>query len=167
MGNSVKTRRAIHEDVPVMAEMIRELGWFPHINEESPAATARRVLLHLELCDADDSHTVLVAEDEQGHGIGYISVHWLPYLMLPGPEGYISELFIYEGARGKGAGTALIKDITELAIAKGCSRLMLVAHRDHPSYERGFYKKLGFKEQPDMAEMVLHLSGSESITAYL
>lgn len=167
MGNSVRTRKAVHEDVPIMAKAIRELGWFPHINEESPMATERRVLLHLELCDADDSHTVLVAEDEDGRGVGYISVHWLPYLMLPGPEGYISELFIYESARGKGAGTALMKDIIELAKTKGCSRLMLIAHRDRPSFESGFYEKFGFKEKPDMAEMVLHLSGPDSIEAYL
>ncbi|MBU1669941.1 MAG: GNAT family N-acetyltransferase [Actinobacteria bacterium] len=158
--SKVTVRSAKHEDVGVIAEIIRKLGWFKHVNEESPAATERRVLLHLELCDADDSHTVLVAEDEEGVVSGYISVHWLPYLMLAGPEGYISELFVHEDARGKGVGTALINDIKEYGITKGCSRLMTLNGRDRPSYEREFYTALGFEERSQMAMMVLSLKES-------
>lgn len=155
--SGVKARRAEQEDVPVIAEIIRKLGWFPYVNNESPSATERRVLLHLELCDADESHTVLVAEDEEGNVAGYISVHWLPYLLLSGPEGYISELFVRGDARGKGVGTALVNDIKELAVAKGSSRLMLLNNRDRPSYERDFYALLGFEERPEMANWILPL----------
>ena len=156
----ITVRQARHEDVPVIAEIVRKLGWFPHVNNEQTSATERRVLLHLELCDADDSHTVLVAEDEEGKVAGYISVHWLPYLMLAGPEGYISELFVHEDARGKGVGTALVKDIEEFAITRGCSRLMVLNGRDRPSYEREFYNELGFEERADMANLVLKLKES-------
>ncbi len=156
----ITVRKAEQEDVPVIAEIIRKLGWFPHAENESPLATQRRVLLHLELCDADDSHTVLVAEDDEGKVAGYVSVHWLPYLMLSGPEGYVSELFVSEDARGKGVGTELMNDVREFAITKGCSRLMLLNGRDRPSYERDFYAQLGFEERPEMANLVLPLNDS-------
>jgi GNAT superfamily N-acetyltransferase len=155
--SNVVVRMAQQEDVPIIAEIIRKLGWFPYVGEESPAATERRVLLHLELCDADDSHTVLVAEDEGGTVAGYISVHWLPYLMLAGPEGYLSELFVREDLRGKGVGGALIENIRELAIIKGCSRLMLLNNRERASYEREFYARHGFVERPEMTNWVLTL----------
>lgn len=155
--SSIKVRGAQQEDVPVIAEIIRTLGWFPYVDSESTLATERRVLLHLELCDADDSHTVLVAEDEEGKVAGYISVHWLPYLMLAGPEGYISELFVSEDARGKGVGTALVNDIKDFAVAKGCSRMMLLNSRERSSYEREFYAHLGFEERPEMANWILSL----------
>jgi len=155
--SKIDVRGAKHEDVPVIAEIIRKLGWFPYVDKESLMATERRVLLHLELCDADDSHTVLVAEDEDGRVAGYISVHWLPYLLLEGPEGYVSELFVREEARGKGVGTALVEHIKEFAIAKGCSRLMLLNSRERGSYERDFYGSLGFEERPEIANWILPL----------
>jgi len=158
--SGVTVRMAEHEDVLVIAQIIRKLGWFPHAESESELATERRVLLQLELCDADDSHTVLVAEDEQGEVAGYVSVHWLPYLLLDGPEGFVSELFVRDEARGKGVGTALMNDVSELAAVRGCSRLMLLNGRDRPSYERDFYERLGFEERPEMANMVLPLGGS-------
>jgi len=153
----IRVRRAEHEDVPVIADIIRRLGWFPYVDKESPSATERRVLLHLELCDADESHTVLVAEDEEGKAVGYISVHWLPYLLLSGPEGYVSEVFVEEEARGKGVGAALIDDVKEYALAKNCSRLMLLNNRERPSYEMDFYTRLGFVERPEMANLVMPL----------
>ena len=153
----ITVRRAQQEDVPVIAEIIRKLGWFPYVDKESPSATERRVLLHMELADADDSHTVLVAEDEDGAVSGYISVHWLPYLLLEGPEGYVSELFVREEARGKGVGTALMNDIKELAMTKGCSRLMLLNNRERDSYERNFYGQIGFQERPEVTNWVLPL----------
>jgi len=148
----------VHEDVPVIADIIRKLGWFPYVDKESPQATELRVRLHLELCDADDSHTVLVGEDEEGNASGYISVHWLPYLLLEGPEGYVSEVFVREEARGKGVGKALMNDVKELAEVKGCSRLMLLSERDRSEAEDKFYADLGFQERPGTESMILPLS---------
>jgi len=156
----ITVRYAKHEDVPVIADIIHKLDWFTFLENESPTATEQRVLLHLELCDADDSHTVLVAEDEEGKVAGYVSVHWLPYLMLPGPEGYISELFVREDARSKGIGKALMDDVKEFALAKGCSRLMLLNNRERVSYEKDFYTRLGFEERPQMANLVMPLKGA-------
>jgi ribosomal protein S18 acetylase RimI-like enzyme len=153
----ITVRRAQHEDVAIITDIIRKLGWFPHVENESPSATEMRVLLHLELADADDSHTVLVATDEEEGVAGYISVHWLPYLMLAGPEGYVSELFVREDSRGKGVGTILMNDVKELAIAKGCSRLMLLNRRDSTSSESEFYEHLGFEERPEIANLILPL----------
>lgn len=155
---AVTIRKALHEDVPVIAKILRELGWFPYIDKESETATELRIRLHLELADADDSHTVLVAEDEEIGVAGYISVHWLPYLLLSGPEGFVSEIFVREEARGKGVGTALMNDVRELAVAKRCSRLSLLSNRERGPREKDFYLRFGFEERPEMANMVLQFA---------
>ena len=36
--------------------------------------------------------------------VAYAAVHWLPYLILRGPEGFVSELFVDQAARGQGVG---------------------------------------------------------------
>ena len=74
--------------------------------------------------------SIYVAEAEAGDLLGYVSVHWLPYLFLPGPEGFVSELFIRKTARGQGVGTQLLQTVQTEAEQRGCSRLSLLNNRD-------------------------------------
>jgi GNAT superfamily N-acetyltransferase len=150
-------RPASVADVRAIAQILREVGWFANINEESPAATEARLTHHLELCNADESHTVLVAENQNGEVIAYVAVHWLPHLMLAGPEGYVSELFVRERDRDKGVGRQLLETVKKLAEQRECVRLMLVNGRHRPSYEKGFYQKSGWRERPEMANFILPL----------
>ncbi len=92
--------------------------------------------------------------------MGYAAVHWLPYLFMPGPEGFVSELFIDDEARGQGIGTKLLESVKQEAQARGCTRLSLINLRDRESYQRGFYAKLGWQERPDAANFILRLKQS-------
>lgn len=149
-------RKAQLQDAAEIARVVRDVGWFAHINVEAPEATIERIGQLLALCIADDSHAVYVAEIEE-LVVGYVAVHWLPYLMMRGPEGFISELFISEAARGQGIGTQLLKVIEDEARARGCSRLGLLNGRVRDSYQREFYKKNGWIERDDMVSFVLRL----------
>ncbi|HYF65308.1 MAG TPA: GNAT family N-acetyltransferase, partial [Herpetosiphonaceae bacterium] len=108
----------------------------------------------LDRCLAADSHTVLIAETSGGGLIGFVAVHWLPYLCMRGPEGFISELFIAESARGQGSGTRLLDAVVALARERGCSRLHLMNHRSRESYQRDFYRKTGWIERAEAADFV-------------
>ena len=156
---SVSIRPATQADVGAIASILRGLDWFIHFEQESVDETKARISQHLALCQADDSHTVLVAEhtdeNEESAVLGYVAAHWLPYLMLTGPEGYVSELFLHEAARGKGIGRRLLEEIKNQARVRGCSRLALVNMRQRPSYQRGFYRKLGWKEREQAAHFIL------------
>jgi len=150
-------RKAQPQDTAGIASVVRDVGWFAHINAEAPEATIERIGRHLALCLADDSHSVSVAKIADVV-VGYVAVHWLPYLMMRGPEGFISELFISEAARGRGIGTQLLKIIEEEARTRGCSRLGLLNSRVRDSYGREFYKKNGWIERDDMVSFVLRLN---------
>ncbi len=151
----VTIRPVIAEDAAAIEAIFRELGWFPHIDAELPADTQARISRHIALCLADKSHTVLVAETSTHEVVGYISVHWLPYLMLAGPEGFISELFVKESERGKGIGHKLLDAAKERAMERGCGRLQLMTGKNRASYE--IYQKLGWKERPEIADFILPL----------
>jgi GNAT superfamily N-acetyltransferase len=75
-------------------------------------------------------------------------------LLLSGPEGYVSELFVAEAARGRGVGTRLIEAIESLARQRGCARLMLLNVRERESYQRGFYTTRGWHERLNVANFI-------------
>src|SRR5271157_815331 len=148
---NIRIRKAEATDVPAISDLLKSLGIFDHINAEAPQTTQARVLKHLTLCTADDSHLILVAEIPSGEIAGYCAVHWLPYLILAGPEGYVSELFIKDEFRGQGIGSQLLETIKAEAQNRGCSRLMLLNRRIRESYKRQFYSKHGWEERLDAA----------------
>lgn len=153
----IKIRRARGEDVPAIAGILRGLEIFTRINEEPPAATEQRIGHHFELCAAGDSHTIYVAELPNGIIAGYAAVHWLPYLLLTGPEGYVSELFVHNYEQGRGIGTLLLDAVRKEGEARGCSRLSLLNMRNRESYQRDYYRKVGWEERENAANFILLL----------
>jgi GNAT superfamily N-acetyltransferase len=157
MMANIKTRKAVETDMPAIAEILRELGFFARINAEPAAATEQRVRHHFDLCCRNDDHSIYVAENDRDEVVGYAAVHWLPYLLLSGLEGYVSELFVRPSAQGQGVGTLLLDVMKEEGEARGCSRLSLLNMRNRDSYRRGFYKKAGWQEREHAANFVLPL----------
>ena len=158
----VHIRKATTQDAPALADLLHKIGYFARINQEPLKTTQDRVARHLELANADRSHSVYVAEEHTGTLLGYAAVHWLPYLILSGPEGYVSELFLDEPARGQGIGRKLLDVIRGEAAERGCSRLSLLNRRDRESYQRQFYAKVGWQEREDMANFVFPLPEKSS-----
>jgi len=150
-------RPALPQDVPAIAAILSSVAWMTRVQAAPLQEMHQEMLTCMDLCLADDSHTVLVAEDSSGNVRGYTSVHWLPYFFLQGPEGYVSELFVHEDARGSGIGTLLLEAVKYEARRRSCSRLMLVNGRNRPSYQREFYKKNGWREREHMANFVFDL----------
>lgn len=155
---NVQIRRAQMADTNAITHILRALGWFAHLNSESYETTEKRIARQLKLCNSADSHSAYVAESSAGHVVGYGAVHWMPTLFLAGPEGYVSELFVGESARGQGVGAKLLEAMKEEAEERGCSRLLVVNMRYRESYKRGFYRKCGWEERPDAANFILRLS---------
>jgi GNAT superfamily N-acetyltransferase len=155
---NIQIRKAQMTDTNAITHILRALGWFAHLSSESYETTEKRIAHHLESCNAADSHSVYVAESSAGDVVGYGTVHWMPTLFLPGPEGYVSELFVGESARGQGVGARLLEAMKEEAEERGCSRLWVVNMRYRESYKRGFYRKCGWEERPDAANFLLRLS---------
>lgn len=152
-------RRATGEDAGALAALQRSMDLFEIVRHETPVATEERVARQLGRCLRDDSHAVFVAVGEPDGVVGYAAVHWLPYLIHAEPEGYLSELFVDQRARGRGVGTRLLEAVEAEARARGCARLQLVNLRDRESYRRGFYAKHGWDEGPERASFVKRLHG--------
>jgi len=154
---NITIRNVQFQDAEDITSIIREVGWFEHLKSESAQITAERVRQHISLCLADDSHSAFVAENEKHKVIGYSSVHYLPYFFLPGPEGYVSELFVSAEDRGQGIGNVLLEQVIAEARRRGCARLSLINSRTRESYQRKFYEQHGWNERTEIAAFVLPL----------
>ncbi len=152
MSYSIRTAQFF--DTPAIAGLLREVGWFDAINRMSPQQAAEHIQEQLAHCLADDSHSVYVGVDQQADVLGYVDVHWLPYLFLPGLEGFVSDLFVRPSARGQGLGAALLETVKAEAQKRGAYRLSLLNGRHRESYTRSFYQKQGWEERLTMANFV-------------
>ncbi|MDY6853431.1 MAG: GNAT family N-acetyltransferase [Thermodesulfobacteriota bacterium] len=158
----INVRRAEIEDSRSIADILIELGWFAHIDQGVHLLTPARIKSHLRYCISGQDHSVYVAVNKERDVVGYTSVHWIPCMFLPGPEGYITELFMKEYERGKGIGGSLLAVVEQEAKERGCSRLMLLNGRHRESYKRGFYKKHGWQERDRLATFVYMLMETNS-----
>jgi GNAT superfamily N-acetyltransferase len=154
----MRLRKATIEDAEALASLLTEIGWFEVFKNESLEESTQRVRAELELCLADDSHLVCVAQSEEGKIIGYVSVHWLPYLFMHGPEAYVSELVVRDSARGRGVGRRLLQAVETEARSRGCTRMALTNLRRRESYKRQFYVKAGWTERSDAANFIYQIT---------
>lgn len=154
---AITIRKASLVDAGDLARLLREINLFPAVQAEQPGETLARVQRHLAQCLQDSSHSVYVAENRDGGLVAYVSVHWLPYLMLKGPEGFVSELFVVAPARSQGIGTRLLESVQAEARQRGCFRLSLENMRGRESYQRRYYEKAGWEERPEAANFVYYL----------
>jgi GNAT superfamily N-acetyltransferase len=145
------------DDATALATLLRELDKFPRIQDQEASETLRTVETQVRLALADGSHGIFVAEEKGGPMVAYLMIHWLPYLILSAPEGFISELFVHPRARGFGAGHKLLEAAAQEAKTRGCARLGLINFRTDESYQRYFYAKNGWTERPDAANFIFPL----------
>jgi GNAT superfamily N-acetyltransferase len=155
----VKLRRASIDDASELSALLKSIGWFEFTNKLLDDEARQHVKAQLERCLSDDSHSVYVAEADDGNIVGYVSAHWIPYLFMRGPEGYVSELFIRGDARAQGIGRRLLDLVQTEAKRRGCARLSLINLRSRESYQRQFYIKAGWQERADAANFVRGLDG--------
>lgn len=158
----VRVRRATEADAEAIVEILGSLGWFDRFRSRPGAETRGEVREQIARGAGADAHTVFVAEVPGGAVTGYAAVHWLPTLFLPTPEGYLAELFVAEGSRGQGIGSALLEAVLQAGRDRGCSRLTLLNSRHRESYERAFYPKRGWVERPAVANLIYTFEDAET-----
>ncbi|HEX9788357.1 MAG TPA: GNAT family N-acetyltransferase [Candidatus Binatia bacterium] len=150
----MRFRKVAIEDAQQLASLLKEIGWFETFTSGAVEESCARVRSQLARCLADDSHSVYVAEADDAKIAGYVAVHWIPYLFMSGTEGYVSELFVREAARGQSVGRELLERVQLEARQRGCVRLSLINLRNRESYQRQFYVKAGWTERADAANFV-------------
>ncbi len=134
----MKIRFATPLDVPVISELIRELAHYERAALEA-VATDDDVAAALF---GDTPHVYCHVAELDGEVVG-LAVWFLNFSTWLGTSGvYLEDLFVREGARGRGVGTALMKELANVCVQRGYTRFQWwVLDWNEPSIE--FYKSIG------------------------
>jgi GNAT superfamily N-acetyltransferase len=150
-------RPAEAEDVPIIAELIRELARFEKL-EDDVTMTEERLAESL-FGQHRYAETLLAEDDGTPVGFALFFHNFSTFLGLPGV--YLEDLFVVPEHRGRGIGRALLRRLARVAVERGCGRLewsVLDWNRD----AIGFYERLGAR--PNSEWTVYRLTG-EGLTA--
>jgi GNAT superfamily N-acetyltransferase len=150
-------REALKSDSEALVNLLCEIESARAMGR-SPVEVRVRLERALPVAVAASESIVLVSVNEDQALNGYCSIHIVPFLILAGPEAYLTELFVRPSSRGLGIGSQLLDEAKHRAQRRGCSRLSLLNDRDIESYQRGFYEKHGWTQRESMANFVLPLN---------
>lgn len=137
MENNPVLREAEPRDAAALVRLLAQMGY--------PGAEAfieRRLAQQLEHPDA-----LLLVAEAQGEVLGFMSLHFIAQLALPGDFCRLSYLCVDEQARSLGTGALLERRAVEEARRRGCDRIELHSHQRRTAAHR-FYFREGYEESP-------------------
>jgi len=152
MRDGISIRKARMEDIERIVDLA--LSFEKYLiaiddtlqQEPFPRERYRRVLLEgLN----DGKHAIFVAEEDEI--IAFADYWTYPEFIHGGWVGYLNNLFVDEGSRGKGIGTEMIRVILEDARSKGLVAMHVGVKPRNEDAVR-FYRKLGVDEELMMME---------------
>ena len=150
---TVKIRRATTKDVDEMAEMAYEFELYlikldDTLMEVPPPKALFRKVLRQGL--NDEKHYIVVAE-EKGKLVGMADFWAYPEFLHGGMSGYMNNLYVREGFRGKGLGRTLLEHLMDAAKRRGVVA-MHIPVKPMNLRALAFYRKAGMDEELLMME---------------
>ena len=107
---------------------------------ETSSSDVNSELLWVRLTNSEPQIQALLAE-ANGVVIGLAHFHYQLSTWSDTSYCYLEDLYVAEGARGKGAARALIQEVQELAIKQGCTELFWITKESNSS-ARKLYDKV-------------------------
>lgn len=143
-------RPATPHDLPLTAQLIRELAEYEHLSHEVRFSEAA---LGQYLFGSRPMAEVVIAEAD-GAPCGF-ALFFHNFSSFEGRPGiYLEDLFVRPEMRGRGLGKALLAHLAQLAVERGCARLeWAVLDWNAPSI--GFYRSLGARPRDEWTVMRL------------
>jgi len=140
----IAIRPATPDDLPLIAQFIRDLAEYEKLSDEVRFDEAT---LGSKLFGPRPYAEVLIGEvDGEPQGFALFFHNFSTFEGKPGV--YLEDLFVRPDARGSGLGKALLARLAAIAVERDCARLeWWVLDWNEPAI--GFYKRLGAKPMDD------------------
>ena len=116
-------RNATRNDVPILADLIKQLAKYEKMLEECVATEDH----YTKYGFSDEAiFNALLAENIGNEEPPYfgMALYYYTYSTFTGkPTLYLEDLFVIEEYRSQGIGTSLLKRLANIALEKGCARM--------------------------------------------
>jgi GNAT superfamily N-acetyltransferase len=149
---TLRIRPAEPADVPVIADLIRQLAKFEKLEDD---VVLTEDLLKAGLFGPRPFAEAVLAEEETTP-IGFALFFHTFSTFLARPGLYLEDLFVLADHRGRGVGRALLAHLARLAVERGCGRLEWAVLNWNQEAIR-FYERLGAR--PNSEWTVYRLTG--------
>jgi len=125
-------RASTLDDLPALVPLLRGYSSFygAHPDDAALLGMARA------FCDGTGGGTQLVAEGESGELLGFATVLWSWDTTTGAPIAVMEDLFVSQGARGRGVGRRLLEACRALARDRGCAALAWETAPDNAGAQR-------------------------------
>lgn len=144
-------RSVERRDVPLILRYIRELARYEKLEEE---VVATEEILEEWLFDKEKAEVIFAVVEGKEVGFALFFHNFSTFLGRAGI--YLEDLYVEPAHRGQGIGTALLRELACIAVARGCGRLeWWCLDWNTPSIE--FYRSLGAEAMEDWT--VYRISG--------
>ncbi len=144
-------RSAERRDVPLILRYIRELARYEKLEEE---VVATEEILEEWLFDKEKAEVIFAVVEGKEVGFALFFHNFSTFLGRAGI--YLEDLYVEPAHRGQDIGTALLRELARIAVARGCGRLeWWCLDWNTPSIE--FYRSLGAEAMDDWT--VYRISG--------
>ena len=142
MNNLFQIRKAVVSDFDDLNVLMNSLGYEI---DQSQIRTRNEIFKSILNNVYQDIFVMCETREKKIHAMVSYSV--LPQLRLSGLKMEIDELVVSPESRGKGYGGELIRFVIVKAKELGVKKIIISSNSERESYQRSFYKKLGFSEK--------------------
>lgn len=141
--DSLTFRFAQPEDTPLILQFIRDLADYEQMLDQVVATEA---LLREWIFDRKKAEVIFAVADGAEVGFALFFHNFSTFLGRAGL--YLEDLFVKPEFRGKGYGKAILKELSRIAVERGCGRMeWWCLDWNRPSIE--FYLSLGAEPMSD------------------
>jgi GNAT superfamily N-acetyltransferase len=147
-GQAFTIRRAVEADVPALFPLMRELAVFEQYDGDF--AVTEETLREQGFRRSPPHFRCIVAE-KNGALVGFLVYYFVPFTYRAKANTIIKELYVAEGQRGQGVGTALMKAVAHASAQAGCGVIKWWVAKWNDQGIR-FYQQLGAKIDSDWHE---------------
>lgn len=132
-------RIATSDDTDAVAQLVAAL-----FEEVEHTPDAEEIAGMFEEIDSDDSHSTLLALDDDGDIVGVLTLVECLSISAGGKYGVLNELYVVPEYRSEGVGRLLVEQAKELAEVREWKRLEVTTPGDEFGKTLHFYEKEGF-----------------------
>lgn len=141
----MKIRSAVTGDRPFVLAAVQRLASFdpPAWRPAQEIVEGERRTLQAFFEAAPEGSSLLIAESDDGHGMGFVYLERVHDYFTLGAHGHIGILVVTEAASGKGVGSALMRASETWAREQGYPKLTLTVFEANEA-ARAVYDHLGY-----------------------